>query len=82
MSKSLKMANSQQQNVKPLDVSINICNYADKVECVVSLYNPEKSAKLHEETFKLLPNVPLETYVQYTFGMYNALICKNENENA
>lgn len=82
MNKSVKMANSQSQNVKPLDVSIKICNYADKVECVVSLYQPENSSKLHEETFKLLPNVPIESYVQYAFGMYNATICKNENENS
>lgn len=81
-SKTVKMANSQTQNVKSLNVQIDIITSDTFANVLVCLKSPENGQELYHETFKMLPNVPLETYVQYTFGMYNASICKNEDENA
>lgn len=80
MNKSVKMADSQ-QNVKTLDVTIRITSETS-TNVDVKLINPQTREVVYSEIFKMLPNVPLESYVQYTFGMYNASICKNEGDNS
>lgn len=77
--KTVKLTNSKQE-VKPLDVTIVITNNKATTDVTVQLWKP-KGQCLYQYTFLMLPNVPLETYVQTTFGMYNAL-CKDETENA
>lgn len=63
----------QQQDVKPLDVTISIVNKTFNADVHVVLKNPINGDIVHTESFKMLGNVPLENYVTYTFGMYNAL---------
>lgn len=75
-----KMSTPSTSQVKKLDVDIKIKSVdCDKPFVIVKLSDGELF--LHTETFPLLPNVPIESYVQYTFGAYNAAIHSDEKEN-
>lgn len=79
MNKQIKMAENQ-QTAKELDIRIEI-NVINLKAPAVTVYLSDGAIFVHQETFALLPNVPLESYVQYTFGVYNASIHQNQKEN-
>lgn len=75
-----QMPQAQQTSAKKLDVEIQIKSVdCDKPFVLVKL--SDGVIFLHSESFPLLPNVPLESYVQYTFASYNASLCQNQTEN-
>lgn len=78
MSKQIKMTENQSAKVLDVILSIRTINVTPSVHVELS----DGLKIVYDDDFKMLPNVPLESYVQYTFGEYNATICKNQSENA
>lgn len=77
MSKTVKMTENQSSKVLDVNLSIRTINVTPSVHVELS----DGLKIVYDDDFKLLPNVPLESYVQYTFGAYNASIHQNETEN-
>ena len=78
--KVAKMSTPSASQVKKLDVELQIKSVDCEKPCVFVKLS-DGLVFVHSETFPLLPNVPLESYIQYTFGAYNAAIHQNETEN-
>lgn len=78
---SAKMSTLSTSRVECLDVTLRIKTLEKSTKVEVNIVDPSSREVFHSEDFKMLPNVPLESYIQYTFGCYNA-ICKDKTENS
>lgn len=77
--KVAKMSTPSTSQVKKLDIEIQI--HSDTDDPHLHVYLVDNHNYLFSRDFPLLPSVPLESYVQYTFGAYNASLHQNETEN-